>query len=78
MIKEVYMGRIMGVEFKQKVIQKAVDKVYGQKAGYWIEKTVEDATWDRRRFYCSECEDWQTYGKTPYCPYCGKKMENAE
>lgn len=27
-----------------------------------------------RRYRCSKCGDWQTYGKTKYCPNCGKLM----
>ncbi len=30
------------------------------------------------RFYCSKCGDWNSYGKTNYCPNCGAKMTNAE
>lgn len=32
----------------------------------------------KRRFYCSECGEWQTYGMTSYCPFCGKPMRNGD
>ena len=28
-----------------------------------------------RKFLCPYCGDWQTIGKTPYCPYCGKAVD---
>ena len=47
--------------------------------GHWEQRIVDDGVFAyphfRRRWYCSECGEWQTYGKTPYCPYCGAKME---
>lgn len=46
--------------------------------GEWIELNIEDADlFMKRRFYCGDCGDWNTYGKTPFCPYCGKKKVNA-
>lgn len=45
----------------------------------WEERIMEESDeWDRRRFYCSACGDWQTYGKTPRCPYCGAHMKVDE
>ena len=29
----------------------------------------------KRQWECSACHRWQTYGVTPYCPYCGAKMD---
>lgn len=46
--------------------------------GHWIEKIdaeAKDST--RRRFYCSVCGKWQTYGRTNYCPNCGAKMDEV-
>lgn len=49
-----------------------------------IDMTTGTAKWtaksnvDDERFYCSKCGDWNSYGKTNYCPNCGAKMENAE
>ncbi len=31
--------------------------------------------WDRMRYYCSHCNDWNTYGQCDYCPDCGAKMD---
>ena len=46
------------------------------KRGAWEERHVEcENPWCRRRFYCTECGDWQTYGKTKYCQNCGAKMD---
>ena len=44
------------------------------KTGQWREDIDNNRRWDRVRFYCSECGDWQTYGKSHYCPNCGAKM----
>ena len=30
------------------------------------------------RFYCSSCGTYQTYGPTPYCPFCGKPLKVRE
>ena len=50
------------------------------KHGHWEERIVESEDDPcglfRRRFYCSSCGDWQTYGKTDYCPMCGASMES--
>ena len=49
--------------------------VYGE----WEERVVEEAdAWSRRRFFCSACGDWQTYGKPPRCPHCGAHMKVAD
>jgi rRNA maturation endonuclease Nob1 len=42
--------------------------------GTWEEDIDDNRKWDRVRFYCSECGNWQTYGKTDFCPSCGAKM----
>lgn len=45
----------------------------------WTEVYLEDGgMFMSLRFYCGDCGTWQTYGSTPYCPYCGKKKVNAE
>lgn len=44
--------------------------------GTWEERIDRDGdllTW--RRFYCSACGGWTSYGKTKFCPHCGAKME---
>ena len=44
----------------------------------WIVDIDDTRRWDRVRFYCSACGDWNTYGKTKYCPECGARMEVEE
>lgn len=46
--------------------------------GHWIIDRDDNRTWDRVRFICSACGEWQTYGKTKYCPECGAKMERGD
>lgn len=45
--------------------------------GQWEERYIEDdeCPWTRRRFYCSHCGKWQTYGRTKFCSNCGAKTE---
>ena len=43
-----------------------------KKEGYWIrEKTPYGYA---HTYCCSECGNWQSYGRTPFCPNCGAKM----
>ena len=46
--------------------------------GPWIIDIDESRRWDRKRFYCSSCGDWQTYGETKFCPDCGCAMERSD
>ena len=47
--------------------------------GEWEERIVEcESPYLRRRFYCSNCGNWNTYGMTRYCPDCGAKMKGRE
>ena len=41
----------------------------------WIVDTDDSRRWDRVRFYCSACGDWNTYGKSKHCPECGRRMK---
>jgi len=43
-----------------------------------IKRDDPNRTWDWRRFVCPHCGDWQTYGQTPFCPYCGKPVEKND
>ena len=46
------------------------------KTGTWIEMDDENAVpFMSPKYYCSCCEDWNTYGPSDYCPNCGAKME---
>jgi len=42
--------------------------------GRWTVKKMGDTSW----YYCSNCGDWNTYGRSDYCPLCGAKMEKGE
>ena len=49
--------------------------------GFWIldvDRDDKTRTWDWRRFVCSDCGKWNTYGETPFCPYCGKPKKVKE
>ena len=47
-----------------------------QKLGEWEERYVDDENpFFRKRYYCSVCGDWNTYGKPEYCPNCGARMK---
>lgn len=47
-----------------------------QKLGEWEERYLEDENpFFRKRYYCSVCGDWNTYGKPEYCPNCGAHMK---
>lgn len=48
--------------------------VSNNEEGEWIKEEM-DSFLDRFRYRCSCCNDWQTYGRTKYCPFCGKKMK---
>ena len=66
------------IKEKAKVDFEALCKEEDPKIGYWAEEIDNDRRWDRIRFYCSECGEWQTYGKTNYCPNCGAKMQKED
>ena len=57
---------------------KVIDKYITFPNGKWRKEVDNSRRWDRVRFYCSSCGEWQTYGETPYCPYCGCEMEIEE
>lgn len=46
--------------------------------GRWEERIVDDPLdpygFFKRRWYCSSCGRYQTYGTTAFCPKCGAKM----
>lgn len=49
-----------------------------EKMGHWKLDIDYSRGWDWRRFYCSECGDWNTYGEPKYCPKCGTHMYRYE
>lgn len=51
--------------------------------GEWTIRFVEvengmGSTYTERRWYCSACGKWQTYGETDFCPNCGADMRGEE
>lgn len=80
--RQAAIDAIKGMFAKCLARDKAIEAVNSvqAKTGHWEERIVEDRENDpvglfRRRFYCSACGEWQTYGATRYCPDCGAKME---
>lgn len=60
----------------REIVHEAVERI--KEEGEWIEKQVKDEySWTRRRFYCSACGSWNTYGMSNYCPNCGARMKGA-
>ena len=51
-------------------------KALEQEPAEWIVDTDDSRRWDRVRFYCSACNGWNTYGKSKYCPNCGRRMQS--
>lgn len=56
--------------------------VIEQKTGSWEERIVDDPLDKygllKRRWYCSACGRWQTFGATDYCCRCGARMVKNE
>lgn len=48
------------------------------KPGTWRIDIDHSRGFDWRRFYCSECGGWQTYGEPKFCPKCGARMETKD
>ena len=47
--------------------------------GKWAEYyDPERPAFFRRRWRCGDCGMDNTYGETPYCPYCGKRKIDVE
>ena len=49
-----------------------------RRKGHWRMDIDNSRGHDWRRFYCSECGSWQTYGYTRFCCDCGAPMEKEE
>ena len=48
--------------------------------GQWIKNEAESALHVEPIYDCSACHNWQAWGdyeRTPYCPYCGAKMDKV-
>ena len=49
-----------------------------ERTGVWSEEyDPNDDPLFRRKYRCSACDDWNTYGFTRYCPNCGAWMTNS-
>lgn len=49
------------------------------KLGEWIDRYDEDdKPFFKRKYVCSACGHWNTYGKSNYCPKCGAKMREVQ
>ena len=67
------------IKIPEEVTQQIIDKYKAeseQEPAEWIVNTDESRRWDRVRFYCSACNGWNTYGKSKYCPNCGRRMQS--
>ena len=48
------------------------------KKGKWsVQYDPDDNPLFRRKFVCSACGEWTSYGMSDYCPNCGAEMERA-
>lgn len=61
---------------KRVLIQAPAAHVTEVKFGDWTVEVDEEINtpWLKNRYCCSECGNWQSYGRTPFCPNCGAKM----
>lgn len=49
------------------------------KHGHWEYRYLEDEPiFFQKRWYCSVCGRWTTYGAPDYCMHCGAKMDEVE
>lgn len=49
------------------------------KHGFWKHVYDEDGEiFFKRRWYCSACNDWNSYGTPAFCPNCGATMDLTE
>ena len=57
------------------VIQE-MDPLPAARCGSWEVRPApeEDYLLGRKRYYCSECGRWNTYGQSDFCPRCGAYM----
>lgn len=64
-----YIANERGIEYAEKNL---VEKKEEEWKEVWDEN---EPIFFRRKFYCSACGDYNTYGKSDYCPNCGAKMK---
>lgn len=60
------------------VIQE-MDPVPAARQGSWEVRPApeDDRVLGRKRYYCSECGGWNTYGESDFCPRCGADMRSG-
>ena len=62
----------------QEIAELPTKNVQSAEHGKWEYKVVLDENgkmdFCSRRWYCSVCGEWQTYGQSAYCPNCGADM----
>lgn len=52
---------------------------YARRGSWEVRPAPEDdRVLGRRRYYCSECGGWNTYGESDFCPRCGADMRRDE
>ncbi len=77
LFKELSVIQYRPVSTAMKIIKEMPTKTYP--TGEWVEEYDESAgIFFRRRWRCTNCNDWQTYGTSDYCPNCGAKMKGSK
>ena len=59
-----------------KLIHEIIGALEDISAGMW-RKDVDNNRdmFDKVRWYCPACGEWQTYGEPKYCPNCGARVD---
>lgn len=69
-------GDRIGNDYIVRMIRKLPSLQPQEKHGEWTEAyDVDEDPHFRRKFYCSLCHKWNTYGRSDYCPNCGANMK---
>ena len=72
-----------GCWIRYKLFEKVLDaqptvNAAPERTGTWSEEyDPNDDPFFRKKYRCSACNGWNTYGFPRYCPDCGAKMLNA-
>lgn len=69
------------IQMMQTMIDAPAADVVEVMHGRWEERIVDDPLdpygFFKRRWYCSSCGRYQTYGTTAFCPRCGARMDGG-
>ena len=78
-LKNEYNCRREGDGLKLAWIEKALNEVPDANThGEWSEVYDDTAPpFLKKQYHCSACGDWNTYGKSAFCPKCGAMMDNG-